>query len=102
MIIGTSIARIEKATKCMKISSPSIQSIYGFGSYFRGDKFRDIDLLFVMEGDQNMMLSTCEDVRASCKNLGAEIGCIVDPLFLTQREHSAKPLRDMHELRLLL
>lgn len=73
-------------------------SVFGFGSYFRGEAFSDIDLLFVIEGRDDKILSTCEFIERSLECRMGELAELIHPTFVTQGQFSRKPLRDMDQL----
>ena len=79
-----------------------INKIYGFGSFFRGEPYNDIDLLILInEKGEEDMTSSVNEIIAWSKTLSQKIGCDIDCLILTELEYHEKPLLDMNELRLL-
>lgn len=77
---------------------PSILSAWGFGSFFRGERHHDIDVLVVVAVPRNRLLDTAREVRAALIEIERMIGVPIDPLILTESEFESRPLRDMGEL----
>jgi predicted nucleotidyltransferase len=77
---------------------PEIQGVYGFGSFFRGQFFNDIDLLFVLRCNDEALLAASKEIRFLISDTSRKLGVTLHPLILTEREIEESPLRDMHEL----
>ena len=76
-----------------------VSSVWGFGSYFRGENYGDVDILVVVTGEADAgLLSTCSAIRTELLEMGQLIGTPVHPLILTESEFECQPLRDMNEL----
>ncbi|KWV90881.1 hypothetical protein AUC45_05935 [Erythrobacter sp. YT30] len=80
---------------------PSLQSVWGFGSYFRGGLFNDIDILAVVDGDRAGLVKRIHQIRECFMGLDREFGLKFNLLILTIEEFSERPLRDMDQLVLL-
>lgn len=76
----------------------SVQSAWGFGSFFRGEDYHDIDVLVVVAAPQDRLLDTAREVRVALIEIEQMIGVPIDPLILTESEFESRPLRDMDEL----
>jgi predicted nucleotidyltransferase len=77
---------------------PSVTSVWGFGSFFRGECYHDIDILVVVAVPEGRLLETARELRTALREVENAIGILVDPLILTEAEFEAQPLRDMREL----
>lgn len=73
--------------------------VFGFGSFFRGEKFKDIDVLFVVEYSDGHLLKTAQAIRAHFHVFSENIGVKIDPLILTKQEYAERPLRNMSQLK---
>jgi hypothetical protein len=74
-------------------------SIFGFGSFFRGEPFNDVDLLFVFFGSTEDIITATARVSAICGLVENYISVPVHFLLLTEREFDEQPLRDMDQLQ---
>lgn len=72
--------------------------VYGFGSFFRGGEYNDIDILLVSTRDANSPLSTYKSCRETLKQLSKKWNVEIDITFLTYGEHIQKPLREHDSL----
>lgn len=78
-----------------------VVSVWGFGSFFRGDeRAKDIDLLAVVKRG-NLNLEAIRKIRKQFNKVGHKFGLNVDLTILTCSEFAEKPLREMDELVLL-
>jgi predicted nucleotidyltransferase len=75
--------------------------VYGFGSFFRGGEYDDVDILFVVNCRHSSLLRVAREIRTEVRNLSEELDQQIDDLVLTSREFGERPLRDMSELRKL-
>ncbi len=73
-------------------------SAYGFGSYFRMEAYNDIDILLVIEGRDKTILETVSMIEKCFKLRTPELSKLLHITFVTQRQFSQNPLRDMHQL----
>ncbi|WP_281841546.1 hypothetical protein [Sinisalibacter aestuarii] len=99
--IGFILGKVKVEIRSILQKRPEIQEVYGFGSFFRNQSFNDIDLLFVLRGDNVSLLVASKEIRSLIFDTSRKLGITLDPLILTERELEESPLRDMHELRLL-
>ena len=76
----------------------SVLSVWGFGSFFRGERHHDIDVLVVVAVPQDRLLDTAREVRAALTEIEHTIGLPIDVLILTESEFESRPLRNMGEL----
>jgi predicted nucleotidyltransferase len=95
---GPTIRKIRTEIRSTLSCHDSIQSIWGFGSFFRQEKFDDIDILVVVTGSGEQLLSDSKAIRADLLAVENRIGTPIDPLILTLNEFKSRPLRDMDEL----
>lgn len=51
MTTGLTIARTKMAIQSLPISRLGVEEVYGFGSFFRGEAFHEIDLVLVVSPD---------------------------------------------------
>lgn len=78
-----------------------ITTVYGLGSFFRGEPFADVDLLIVVSHDRGSLLATGTTIRAAFQPLGDIVGAPVDLTIHTEAEHAQRTLRDIDSLMLL-
>jgi predicted nucleotidyltransferase len=98
---GDITKKIEREIQNIKQEVPEIHSVYGFGSFFRGGAFNDIDVLFVLRCEFKRILPASRRLRWMVAKLSAEFGQTFHSLVLTEGEFEARPLRDMHEIILI-
>ena len=91
-------ARVRAAIAESLRQHPSVLSAWGFGSFFRGERHHDIDVLVVVAVPHERLLDTAREVRAALIEIEHTIGVPIDPLILTESEFESRPLRDMGEL----
>lgn len=72
--------------------------MYGFGSFFRGGGYNDIDILLVSTLDATSPLSTYKSCRETLKKLSKKWNVEIDITFLTYGEYLQKPLREHDSL----
>lgn len=80
------------------LKRPEVKDVYGFGSFFRGEPFNDIDILFVLPCEDRSILISVREIRALLHDASRRLRITLHPLILTDREIGEAPLRDMHEL----
>jgi predicted nucleotidyltransferase len=78
-----------------------LDAVFGFGSFFRGEPFRDIDVLAVTSLENTETLRTYYLILEALASVSVRAGCPVHLTVFTPGEFSARPLRDMDELQLL-
>lgn len=88
-------ARIRTAIADSLRPFPMVTSAWGFGSFFRGERHHDIDVLLVVVVPEDRLLNTARDLRAALIEVEHRIGVPIDPLILTEAEFESRPLRDM-------
>ncbi len=76
----------------------AIAAIYGFGSFFRGEEYNDVDLLVVASAGCRDLLALYYTVRSRLMILGKALGFSPHLTFLTAREFEERPLREMNRL----
>lgn len=97
-ISGPIIEKMRTEIQSIRQERHEVSQVYGFGSFFRGEDFNDIDLLFVISGSEERLLDTSRAIRHRMAALSKKLGCTIDPLVLTEREMAEEPLRDMSSL----
>lgn len=75
-----------------------LHSVFGFGSFFRGEKYRDLDVLVVLKPTADALLDNYYAIRARFDILGRALGITFDLLVLTLAEFEERPLREMNSL----
>lgn len=95
---GPTIRRIRTEIRSTLEGRDRIRSVWGFGSFFRQEKFEDIDVLVVVTSFGEQLLSDSKAIRADLFELETRVRIRIDPLVLTASEFESRPLRDMHEL----
>lgn len=92
--------RCELLTEVCEVgrSHPDVEAIYGFGSFFRGEQHRDIDLLCVVTCERDELLANGVALRSCLSSLSDRRGEVVDLLIVNPAEFAEAPLRDMEEL----
>jgi hypothetical protein len=75
-----------------------LQAVYGMGSFFRGDKFRDLDLVAIVTCTTVTLRQQAELIRRTFNDLGVVVGVPIDLTIFTPAEFSERPLRDMSTL----
>lgn len=78
-----------------------LEALYGFGSFFRGESFNDIDLLAVASLGNSNTLLTFYKVSSALEPIGVKAQAPVHVTLLTFSEYLSRPLRNMNELKLL-
>lgn len=99
MTSGTTSGAIKAAIRARLETFEGVESVWGFGSFFRNGKYCDVDILIVVTGGADTgLLSTSRAIRTALLELEQLIGVPIDPLIVTAAEFESRPLRDMHEL----
>ena len=80
------------------IERHDIISIYGFGSFFRLQRYNDIDLLVVVSDSCSNLVDLYYHIKTRFERLGDVIGERIHMLVLTEEEFVSRPLRNMDEL----
>lgn len=91
-------ARVKAAIADSLRQYSSVISVWGFGSFFRGEHHHDIDILIVVTVPVGQLLDTARQLRAALLDVEHTIGVPIDPLILTEAEFESQPLRDMCKL----
>ena len=91
-------ARIETVIADSLEPHPSVTSAWGFGSFFRGERYHDVDILVVVGVPVDRLLYTARELRATLLDIERTIGIPIDALILTEAEFESRPLCDMSEL----
>jgi len=75
--------------------------VYGFGSFFRQQGFRDIDLAVVIDSTGMESVEHFYRFASGFSALEQHLGVRFDFSFFTVSEFSRRPLRDMDQLYML-
>lgn len=75
-----------------------IRALFGMGSYFRGRRFQDVDLVAVVDCSEDELVTSAERIRSDFRDLSVDLGCIIDLMIFTSTEFASGPLRDMATL----
>ncbi|ALQ50158.1 hypothetical protein SAMN05216406_10474 [Nitrosomonas ureae] len=75
-----------------------LEAAYGFGSAFRGEPFRDIDILVVVKSDPAVALDTYYALRTALDDATRMYGVPIHLTALTAAEFASRPLRCMDAL----
>ena len=87
-----------KEIQCIHTSEPHLLSVYGFGSFFRSEKYNDCDLLLVIDNDCPCLGQIHAELYERFFDLGKKLSVVFDLTILTEREHKRKPLREHNDL----
>jgi hypothetical protein len=71
----------------------SVSAVFGIGSFFRGEVYKDIDLVLVLATSCDY-LDSYYTLRSAFEALGHRIGVNFDLVFLTEEEFPSAPLRE--------
>lgn len=77
------------------------KAVYGFGSFFRGEPFNDVDLAVVLSRSTSRGLGSYYGLKMEIDRLAVRLGVVFHLSVFTEDEFGLGPLRDMHELVLL-
>lgn len=80
---------------------PDIYGVYGFGSFFRREKYKDIDLLLVATERCKSALEVFYQTKKVLDSLSSKLGVEIDITFLTYAEYLGKPLMESDNLTIL-
>jgi predicted nucleotidyltransferase len=98
MIIGLTIERMKTEIRSLPTKQLRVKAIYGFGSFFRGEFFRDVDLAVVVFEAASYELSSYYELKREVDLMGIRLGVVFHLSIFTEEEFHARPLRDMNQL----
>lgn len=98
MISGITTEKMKMEIQCIHTSEPNLLGVYGFGSFFRSEKYNDCDLLLVIDNDCSCLGKIHAELYERFFDLGKRLSVVFDLTILTEREHRNKPLREHNEL----
>jgi predicted nucleotidyltransferase len=101
MTSGTTIKRIKTVIQSTVESAPAVETAWGFGSFFRGTAFNDVDVLIVLKCAPEELADQVRLLRSAFLIAERKLKLQFDLLFLTPEEFSSRPLHDMDQLVLL-
>lgn len=82
----------------MSFPEGEVVGIFGFGSFFRGEPYRDVDILVVVESDVLVLAALASSVIEKFKNLECAMEVKFDVKVFTRVEFSGRPLMNMGEI----
>lgn len=77
---------------------PNLYRVYGFGSFFRDEEYRDIDLLLVSKENSKRPLDDYYSAQKVLNRLSRKMNVKIDVTFLTYSEFLTNPLLEMDNL----
>lgn len=86
------------AIQSITLVEGKLETVYGFGSAFRNEPFRDIDILAVVKDGPTVALDTYYALRTSLENATRMYGAPIHLTMLTEVEFASRPLRCMNAL----
>jgi len=99
MITGVTTSEIKKEIRCIITAGQrNVLAVFGFGSHFRGESYRDIDILVVLKPKCGPLLPTYYSLKRALEELSEHLGVAIDLTVLTWEEFADRPLRDMDSL----
>lgn len=87
-----------KEIQFIHTKNSNLLSVFGFGSFFRGNNPKDCDLLLVVKDDSPNLGKLHADLSKAFFALGKKLEIDFDLTVLTEREHKAAPLREHDRL----
>lgn len=101
MNTGTIIKKIKTEIKFITLEFKAIKAIFGFGSFFRNEKYNDIDILIVTDVSDANPLKTYYSYKTIFDDLSLQIGKTIDVTTLNYQEFLDHPLRESDNLTTL-
>ncbi len=103
MTSGPTPAKMKMEIQSLHIDLLEIKAVYGFGSFFREEaSFNDIDLLVIISISASKSVDSYYKLKREFDRLAHKFQMTVDLTVLTEKEFRTGPLRDMHQLQLLI
>lgn len=75
-----------------------VEAVFGFGSFFRGEPFNDVDLALVFSLNCDDALAVFELVLSRLRTVEGRLGAPLHVTPFTAKEFREEPLRDHHRL----
>ena len=94
---GLTIKKMKKEIQSI-LTAPEIYGVWGFGSFFREEPYRDIDILVVMNPWVKNALDEYYRSKQKLERLSNAIKVPIDMTFLTYSEYGERPLLEMNNL----
>lgn len=88
------MSEIAAAIRAAMADEPRVKAVFGFGSFFRRESFRDIDLVVVLADDCADLSAADSAVRGALLGLESSVGTRLDITPLTESEFADQPLRE--------
>lgn len=86
------------AIRSIASAESRLEAVYGFGSAFHDEPFRDIDILAVVKDGPTVALETYYALRTALENATRMYGAPIHLTMLTEIEFASRPLRCMNAL----
>ena len=101
MISGTTIRKTKTVIQSTVEGFPAVVSAWGFGSFFRGEAYDDVDVLIVLRAPREGLTELTSLLTSAFLIAEHDLKLKFELLFLTPEEFSSRPLRDMDQLAFL-
>jgi predicted nucleotidyltransferase len=98
MTTGITISEMIKEIQSTVTRRDELHSLFGFGSFFRGESHSDIDVLVVLRGNFPNILAAYYKIKENLKSLGGRLDMTFDITALTFEEFLERPLLEMDYL----
>jgi predicted nucleotidyltransferase len=98
---GATIVKVKRAIQSLPINELEIEEIYGFGSFFKGELFNDIDLVVIVHSEVSRSINRYYKIKAALDRISREFNAPIHATFLTRGEFVDAPLRDKGQLILI-
>ncbi|WP_369406449.1 nucleotidyltransferase domain-containing protein [Candidatus Thiosymbion oneisti] len=94
---GLTIKKIKKEIQST-LTGDDIYGVWGFGSFFREERYNDIDILIVVKPGSKNALGEYYESKKRLDEISEKIGVPIDMTFLTYTEYCERPLLEMNNL----
>ena len=102
MNIGPMLRKIEIDIRTYVPMISTVQAVFGFGSFFRGGIYRDVDLVVLIDDIQARDRDYLRLLYSQFRSLAHIFDVPIDLVVLSTREFAQRPLRDMESLVLII
>lgn len=89
---------MKREIRSTSLLAGDVIGVFGFGSFFRNEPFRDVDVLIVVEENISTLANRSNRIRELFIAAGAELSVIFDVKIFTLIEFVGKPLINMGDL----
>lgn len=98
MSIGITRKEMMKEIRLSLGDRPNLFGVFGFGSFFRSNKFNDIDVLVVVKDSCGQPLDEFYGVKFLLDKISKQFEISIDITFLSYTEYARKPLKESDTL----